>query len=863
MRKRLLIIVGGLVALGFIGMVALPFLVDVNQYRGLIQSQLEDKLKRKVTLGEISLHRFPISLEVQDVSIGEDPAVSSSAPFAAAKTIMVKPGLMALLRKRVEVTSLVLDRPTIEVIRKADDTWNFATLGAKDASSSNASLTIDDLDIRNGVVAFTDLKAKQARTVYDDIDIHLQNYAPGKDYKLYAAAHLPPGKFDFQGTGRDSDVLIGKVTLKDVQILSLVKFLNTPGIEGSEGILNGSADIDYTKDKAGAKGDLSIANAKVGKHVIDFPVSMAFDLAEDRATKLLKIASLQAKLGGNSFGIAGEADLKSSPAVVHLKARQLKGSLTELAHVAALLGVASTPGLVMKGNLDGDVSIDGPTNHPALNGHLEIAGFEASSKEWKQPVKAPAVRLDFDPTTVRAAPMALSSGGTQLTARATVTDYTTEGPKIDADVKTNGATVEELLNIAAAFGLSATAGVTGHGGAAVDIHASGSAKNPNIAGLMSLDNATLTMPSLAKPLSVAHLNLKFAENSASIDNLAVNLGGANITGNLTMKNFAAPQVTFAINADKLDVAQLQAAEANAPASGGSTTKGPSALEKLTAKGTLSAGELISNGLILTQLKASLNMDHGVATLAPLTAGLFGGTVNGTIVADLRPATPTYRTTLKMAQVDANGLLSAVTPVKQTVFGKLVSDGTLSFSGTTEATLTRSLNGTLNLRLAEGRLMGVNLMNEVSKVGKFLGMAGDTSNFTKITLLSAALAIQNGMANATDMKLETDGATIVGAGTINLVDQTVDLHMTAGLSKDLSDKAGGNGIGGMMVTALSGASGALVVPVHVTGPLGSPRVTPDAEAFARMKLQSFKNPAEIGNTVLGIFDRLTKKKDDKK
>ena len=572
---------------------------------------------------------------------------------------------------------------------------------------------------------------------------------------------------------------------------------------------------------------------------------------------------LQAKLGGNSFSITGQADLKSSPAVVHLKADGLKGSLTELAHVASILGVASTPGLTVKGNLDGHVAIDGPTDHPALNGHLEIASFEASSKEWKQPVKAPTVRLDFDPTKVTAAPMALSCGGTQLTARGTVTDYTKDTARVDADVKTNGATLEELLNIAAAFGLSATAGVTGHGGAAVDVHASGPAKNPNLTGSMSLDNATLGLPSLAKPLSVAHLNLKFAENSASIDNLAVNLGGANVTGNLSLKNFAAPQVSFAINADKLDVAQLQAVESNKPSASPSKQEGPSALEKITAKGTLNAGELISSGLILTELKAALNMDHGVATLAPLNAGLFGGTVSGTIVTDLRPATPTYKTTLKMNQVDANNLLSAVSPVKQTLFGKLVSDGTLSFSGTTEETLTRSLNGTLNLRLAEGRLMNVNLMNEVGKVGRFLGMGGSAENFTKITLLSAALAIQNGIADATDMRLETEGASIAGGGTINLVDQALNLKLTASLSKEMSDRVGGNGIGGLMVTALSASNGVLVVPVHVGGSLGAPRVTPDADAFAKMKLQSFKDPANIGGAVLGVFDRLTRKKDDKK
>jgi hypothetical protein len=70
-----------------------------------------------------------------------------------------------------------------------------------------------------------------------------------------------------------------------------------------------------------------------------------------------------------------------------------------------------------------------------------------------------------------------------------------------------------------------------------------------------------------------------------------------------------------------------------------------------------------------------------------------------------------------------------------------------------------------------------------------------------------------------------------------------------------------GIGGLMVTALTSQNGAIVVPVHVTGSIGQPKVAPDAEMFARMKLEQLKNPGQIGTAVMGIFDKLTKKKPD--
>ncbi|MBI2468707.1 MAG: hypothetical protein HYV62_12990 [Candidatus Rokubacteria bacterium] len=56
---RIAIAVGVAGVLVAVGLLALPALVDVNQYRGLIQSQAEQALGRRVTLGRMSLSVFP------------------------------------------------------------------------------------------------------------------------------------------------------------------------------------------------------------------------------------------------------------------------------------------------------------------------------------------------------------------------------------------------------------------------------------------------------------------------------------------------------------------------------------------------------------------------------------------------------------------------------------------------------------------------------------------------------------------------------------------------------------------------------------------------------------------------------------
>ena len=118
MRKlgiAILVIVVLLVAAALI----IPHAVDINDYHAQIQSQLEKKLGRQVSLGPMSLSLFPPSFQVSNAVIGEDKDFNSSRPFATADKLAVSVKLMALLHIEVDVKSLQLERPHIELIRNA------------------------------------------------------------------------------------------------------------------------------------------------------------------------------------------------------------------------------------------------------------------------------------------------------------------------------------------------------------------------------------------------------------------------------------------------------------------------------------------------------------------------------------------------------------------------------------------------------------------------------------------------------------------------------------------------------------------------------------------------------------------------
>ena len=156
------------------------------------------------------------------------------------------------------------------------------------------------------------------------------------------------------------------------------------------------------------------------------------------------------------------------------------------------------------------------------------------------------------------------------------------------------------------------------------------------------------------------------------------------TRNLSAKNFSAPQVQFSLSADNIDTAELEGLTADGnsgrPATA-KTEKQPSLLNETTGSGTLAANQIKSDNIVLTNVHATCKLDRGVIQLSPLTADLFGGKQDGSLTLDLRPAKPLSSVQSKLSGVDSNALLSAVSSLRDTLYGTLSANTTLrSFWG---------------------------------------------------------------------------------------------------------------------------------------------------------------------------------------
>ncbi len=880
MRIRYIIIPVVLVVV-IVGIVFAVLAGSVDKYRPRVQAELQKKLDRQVTIGHLGLRLIPLSLRAEGVTIGDSPAFSSGHPFATAKQLFVSVGFFSLLSGSPEVKNLVLDQPQIELIKNKAGVWNFSTIGGNSTSSSSGggsggNISLNEFKISDGQVALTDQAANQPRSVYDHIDLTISDFGPGKKFGVDAGIHLPgQGKqlVDFKGKvgpmqpGNSAATPVdGHLSLQEVSLAAVNKFAAGTLPPQTDTTASGDADIKSQSSMLSAKGDLKLQNSTLRGSKLDFPINATYDLSADRAQNKIEIRSGKVDLGSTSFTLSGNVDAHATPANLNVHLTTNHSSITEMAKLAGAFGVAFNPAYQVKGFLSADVTAKGPSNAPQLNGSIKGAQLEASGGEIKQPVSVPEIDLTMSPDAVHSNTFTAKSGSTSLTGNFALAHYTTPNSTVDATMKTEGANIAELLNMAKAYGMDAANGMSATGKLSANIHVQGplaKSSQLNYSGTANIAGATINTPMLTKPVSISTANAQFSQNSIAISDLAGSVGSTNLKGNLSAKNFAAPVLQFALGADKIDTTELQNLVAQHPASSkAAATKAPatasnqpSLLNTITGGGTLAAGTVKAQDIVLNNLHATAKLDHGLITLSPLSTDIFGGKENGTIALDMRPATPQCAVNAKFAGVDTNALLSAISSAKNTLYGSLAATTNLRFALASSTELPKTLNGTVVFDVTNGQLKNVNILNELSKVGKFLGSApAQAGSGTALKTFAGTLNIVNGVASTNNLVAALATGSLSASGNMNLVNQGLDMHMTAALASGASQAVGGTKVGGYLNTALSNSKGELVIPVLVTGTMNHPVFAPDAQAMAKMKLKnlmpSVSDPGKLTKALTG-------------
>lgn len=256
------------------------------------------------------------------------------------------------------------------------------------------------------------------------------------------------------------------------------------------------------------------------------------------------------------------------------------------------------------------------------------------------------------------------------------------------------------------------------------------------------------------------------------------------------------------------------------------------LRNIDADFDLTADRIFLNDLKFGESRMKLKIDDGrmVADIPEL--GMYGGGGSGQLVVNARQATPAISGKFDVGSVEAQPFTTDLMKTDRLLgLGGFKLD--FSASGSSQAAIMRSIDGAGGFDVADGALKGVNLaklaraVDDIRKGGlnpaaiaSAIATAQKPDEKTDFNEFLSSFSIANGAVTSQTISLKGPFISMTGAGLVDLPGQTLDLR--------LAPRA---------TTTIDGEGGqALAIPVRVSGTFSQPKLTIDAEALLRGRLE---------------------------
>lgn len=252
------------------------------------------------------------------------------------------------------------------------------------------------------------------------------------------------------------------------------------------------------------------------------------------------------------------------------------------------------------------------------------------------------------------------------------------------------------------------------------------------------------------------------------------------------------------------------------------------LRNIDADIDVTAEKVFLNELEFGESRMKVVIDDGRMTADIPELGMYGGGGSGQLVVNARQATPALAGKFDLASIDAQPFtLDLMKTDRLLGLGGFKLDFTAS--GSSQAAIMRSLDGSGGFDVADGALKGVNLgklaaaVAEIQKGGlnptaltSAIAAAQRPDEQTDFSELLSQFSIADGLVSAPKISMSGPFLTMTGAGVINLPGQTLDLRL-APKASTAADNEGGK---------------TLSIPMRVTGTFSQPKIVIDAEALLR-------------------------------
>lgn len=597
-KKLLIIILGSLLALTVGGLAAIPYFIDAQSLKIRIMAQLETALQRKVSVQEAEITVFTgPGIRLRRIAIFDDPRFAAT-PFVTLDSLAVKPRLLPLLRGKLEMASVQLDAPTIQLIKNPQGVWNFESLGQQTSAAAGQptgthtlprsqptaappsepfSLAISLVRLRDGTLLVRKLSSsgKLEESRYQHIGLELRNVSPEETATFQLSLELPGSeRGSLKAAGRIGPLnlsqlqkarLEGKIQFAGAPVAGFAAMLASPANEAqwmghltTDLQVQGSLENGFLVDGKMAYSALGSRRSTHESPRVNGELQLK--LGYQPSTNVLKIESAELRMPNSSVRVAGSLRNEAEIDALDVSVDSPKLVFDDLLKLASVFGQGPPSGVDASGVGKLALLVKGSSKQPRIDGEARFSDVRLSYPGLSEKIALSPLLLTFKETTLSSNAVQLSVGTrTQLQSQIAASF----GPDAFVELQLRSQKplpVADLLAIGASFGFTLPPGTSLQKGS-IDLQVSarkflGSNAQLRLNGQAELNNAQVKTVILKVPMDVRTVQLKFTGTSASIGALAASLAGSNLDGRLQVSDFSAPLLTFALHVDKLDLAKL-------------------------------------------------------------------------------------------------------------------------------------------------------------------------------------------------------------------------------------------------------------------------------------------------------------------
>jgi uncharacterized protein involved in outer membrane biogenesis len=369
----------------------------------------------------------------------------------------------------------------------------------------------------------------------------------------------------------------------------------------------------------------------------------------------------------------------------------------------------------------------------------------------------------------------------------------------------------------------------------------------SLADLNAISGATL--PPLG-PYSVAG-NLSNPSGVYKVEQLQLKMGTSSMTGDASVAmGGKKPSITANLAAAMIDLKDFGVKPAAGGGAGSGVTSSGTAndgrifpadplpfdgLGAVDANIHLTAQKFIKDPVTLENLELDMLLQDSKLTLKNFQSGLGGGNFVISAVIDGAKTPAPVAVKINAKQVEVGTLLQTLSISDVLTGGKADLDLDVAGAGNSVREIMAGLNGNTNFAMGEGHINNRFAQILLSDLFKLIA-SGGSGDSTNLNCFVSKFDIKKGLATSTGLVLDTNGASIVGNGDINLANEKLKLHLDPRAKQ----------------TNLAN----LAIPVNIGGTMANPSVTPDAAALAQGIAGAAVGVASSGGDILGALAGVT-------